>query len=299
MAGSTIAQMIGKIEGGDGKSTPKSGDTLKGNSTGTTGKTKKSNPTAKQKESDFFVASVQSFEALTKTKALTLARELLEAKGSNDFRLGGVLSVIQANDYWSGTADKNGEKYDTFRRFMEEEFGLVYRKGMYLISTYNHLVDSGVPWATVENVGWTKLKEIAPIINLENVDEWVQRCADMTTNQLIEYIKSLKAAKKTTPKETSDITTMTFKLHSDQRETVTEALDKAKEFNGTDVNAVALEYICMQYLEGGAGKIKQKPMTPEQFMESLDSEDESMFEKLMNLIDAKYGADYNISIAPK
>jgi hypothetical protein len=131
---------------------------------------------------------------------------------------------------------------------------------MYLVGIYNGLVESGVPWNKVGHLGWTKLKELAEHLTVENVDEWVSIAEGMTALQLIEYIskqsEGTDAANSTeTAKDSAkETTTMTFKLHKDQKETVEAALEKAMKQTGTEVKSAALEYIALDFL-GGTQKV--------------------------------------------
>lgn len=232
----------------------------------TTKKTTTKKTTAKA-DFDLIVKTSQEMEKLTKVKALELARKLVDEVDFNYFRLGGVMSAIQANDFWKGAQDSNGEVYDTFKSFMGGEYGMNYRKGMYLIGIYNSLVEAEVEWDKVKDVGWTKLKELHAVLTKENVDEWVEKAMGMTTIQLIDYIKNLGSADPKSNKNKDDkslkLTTITFKVHEDQKETIQSALDKAMTENKTDATSVALDYICMNFLEAKAGKkkiVKQKTL---------------------------------------
>lgn len=216
-------------------------------------------PATKAKEpevlgKDLITDASQHIEMLTKETALAEIKTLIDDTEFNQFKIGGVLSIIQANGWWEG------QGHESFKDFMETEYGMAYRKGMYLIGIYNGLVESGVPWEKVKEVGWTKLKELAGLLTLENVDMWVGKAKELSTTQLIEYIKQYNTSGGGEPGATagqaaaSSVSTMTFKLHADQRDTVNQALEKAMKDNNTDVQTVALEFICMQYLEGALGK---------------------------------------------
>ena len=183
------------------------------------------------------------------------------------------MSVMQANSFWSGAVSETGVPYESFRDLIESRYGMPYRKGMYLVSIYNNLVESGVLWNDVKDIGWTKLKEISGLINPENVAEWRERAMSMTTIQLIEYIKELEKAPAQESEagvETPSISTMTFKVHADQKETIETALAKAMSATGTEFKTVALESICMAYIEGSLGKKKvQKKVTLEEVIADM------------------------------
>jgi len=206
---------------------------------------------------DLIVETAHELENLKKDVAFKLVSELAENVDYTYFKLGGVLSVIQSNN-WYGD-----EGYETFRSFVETEYGIHYRKAMYLVAIYNGLVDSGVTWDSVKGLGWTKLKELAHLLTPQNVKKWVKVASDLTVLQLIEYIKeqnkgTLEKGKDAKDSDAAAVSSMTFKVHKDQKEVIEEALEKAKGEANTEVNTVALEAICLSYMSGGK-KAKAAP----------------------------------------
>jgi hypothetical protein len=240
--------------------------------------TKKAAPKAATKKpavksTDLISASSHEVENLTKAKALKLAPELIDAEGMNDFKLGGVLQRIQEEKWWEG------DDHESFKDYIEKGLGLPYRKCMYLVNIYDKLVAAGISWDQVKSIGWSKLRFIVDYLDESNVAEWVKRAKSMNSLEIQEYIKSLKAgdseknAKETG--ETTKISSMVFKLHADQKETVRTGLDKNKADTGTEHDAVALENIVLAYLDGSLGKTKAKPVTEaavKKFLGNLDTD---------------------------
>lgn len=217
--------------------------------------------TIQDAETDLIVQTAHEVENLKEDKAFKMVPALLDSTAQGDFKLGGVLSVIQAQGWYMDRG------YENFRGYVESECGLNYRKAMYLISIYNGLVESGVKWEQVKHLGWTKLKELSSILTSENVADWVAKAEEMTVLQLQEYIKAQSAGSSVggdepTTKDAKKTTTMTFKLHEDQKQTVKEALAKAKHETGTSVDTVALEHICLDFL-GGQSKLAKQPSLQE------------------------------------
>jgi len=159
------------------------------------------------------------------------------------FKLGGVFSVAQANSWFDG--------YANLKEFAESKYGIAYRNATYWVSIYNNLAESKVPWDKVKGIGWTKLKEIAKILTIENVDEWVQIATENNTLQLGEIVNAHKkkaAGLAIESDEAKTVTTKTFKMHDGQRQVIEAAIEKAKEATGTKVETVALETISQEYL---------------------------------------------------
>ena len=200
---------------------------------------------------DLIIDIVQTVENLKEKEARELVVQLCEGAEFTFFKLGGVLSVIQANGWYA--------PYGSFKDYVETERGINYRTARYWISIYNGIVESGVPWVKVKHLGWTKLKEIVPVLSLDNVDHWVAVAEKQTTLQLIETVRKAQQPGEMTEAdgEAKTVTTKTFKVHDDQRATIEAALAKCREIAQTQVDTVALEYICLDYLNGFQGKPAQ------------------------------------------
>jgi hypothetical protein len=206
-------------------------------------------------EPDILSDLVHEIENLKEKDARELIPALSEQTELTMFRLGGVLSLIQANNWF--------EPYASFRDFVEKEHGLAYRKAMYWVGIYNALSAAKVSWNKVKGIGWTKLKEIALVINEENQDQWIEIALNSNTLTLIETVK--KSLAKDKPQSVEDqssktVTTKTFKVHEDQKATIDAAIAKAKEQSSTTVDTVALEYICIDFLGGQTIDQKLKSM---------------------------------------
>ncbi len=208
---------------------------------------------------------IHEIETMKEKDAKALVRELSEHSEQTFFKLGGVLSLIQANGWY--------EPYASFREYVEKEHGLHYRKATYWVGIYNNLAESKVPWAKVKDIGWTKLKEIAAVITVDNVDEWVKIASEQNTITLIETVKNHLA--KDAPKGVEDqssktVTTKTFKVHEDQKAVIDAALEKAKSEGATTVDTVALEYICSDFLAAQTLTQKFQKMGIEAALEALE-----------------------------
>lgn len=216
---------------------------------------------------DLIVATASDLENLTREAAFEMVPMLIDSVDFSYFKLGGVLSVIQDNGWWEDDAD-------TFKSFIEDNFGLHYRKAMYLINIYDKLVEAGISWDKVSGLGWTKLKDLADILTQENVDEWAERAANLTSLNLQAAVKAFKAGELntdgTTNPDSSGVTTVTFKVHPDQKETISQAIEQAMEESGTEFKGVALEAICMNYLAGGSTKAA-KPLSLQGTMEKYSA----------------------------
>ncbi len=208
---------------------------------------------------DMISSTAADIEKMQQSDAEATAKSLLDTRDYGAFKLGGVFSLMMTNG-WFGP-------YDNFKDYVENVIGYGYRKAVYLAAIYNTLVESGIPWDKVKDLGWSKLVKILPILNNENVDKWVKDAQSVTVLQLEELVKQAKAnpGGQQIENQAKPVTTMTFKLHDDQKETVKAAIAKAKEITGTSVDTVALEHIAIDFLNGAP-----KPVS-EQDTQAVDS----------------------------
>jgi hypothetical protein len=202
---------------------------------------------------DQLAVMVHQIENLkTKEDAIEGIHTLLGVGGENNFKLGGYLAKVW-DEGWYKTEGMSGVQ--AWSSFVEEQFGIRKAKADYLRNVYNTLVESGITWAQVDDLGWSKIRACYTILTKDNVTDIVEAGRDMNCREFEEYARSLKqkSGSVATP---GKIVCRTFKLHSDQLETVDAAIKQMMEESGTAYPSVALEYICLEYLATGS---KTKP----------------------------------------
>lgn len=231
---------------------------------------------------DLIVDVAVEIENLTKTKALNMAEALFESVETNHFKLGGVLSVIKDNSWHDG--------YESFDSFVLEKYGFAARKAAYLIQIYKDLVSKQIPWAKVSGLGWTKLKDLSPILTLENVDEWVEKASKLTVLELQNVLKAAPESTSST-KATDEFVRFALKLKPDQKAMVDTAIAKAKGELGTEFDSVALENICAAYCSGASGAVQADTSSVKAFVDSAD------FMAVLEALAEKH-PEYDISVQP-
>ena len=102
-------------------------------------------------------------ENLTEESAHAEARRLVDDKHYNAFTLGGVLAVMQTKGWFGG--------HPTLKDYVTLELGMDYRKALYLTTIYERLVNQGIPWEAVKDIGWTKVMILCPVLTADNVAE--------------------------------------------------------------------------------------------------------------------------------
>lgn len=204
----------------------------------------KTKVTSRTTSKDKIADAVKVIENYSEDQAHKALLNKINNRDNEAFEIGGVLSLVQRNNWFKG--------YANLKEYCANEFGLDYRKAMYYIGIYNNLLDSGVSWDSVKHLGWTKLSRLSQVMTKDNAAEWIEKAKNMTVVALEQAIKGNKSS--SAPADSSGIksetTSLTFKLHKDQAETVREALAKAKGELQTEYDTVAIENICMGYLTG-------------------------------------------------
>ena len=208
----------------------------------------------KKKPADKLAYAAYVIENLPDEKAaLAKMDELLRREGFTDFEIGGVLSVLRMNKWYN--------KYANFAALCQHQFGFSVRKAEYLIRIYIFLLEGNVPTEELEQVGWTKVRILCGAIDPKNLKDWLPKAKTMSSAQIAQALKAT-ASQENLDQLAKTTTTLTFKPHADQLETIKAALDKAKEAGNTTYDTVALEYVCLDYLGTPVAKEAQLPAMP-------------------------------------
>jgi hypothetical protein len=235
-----------------------------------------------EKTGNLILDIAHEVETLTKTKALNEADRLAENIEVNYFKLGGILKLINDNSWFEG--------FEAFDDFVEEKYGFASRKARYLISIYENLVTKMIPWEKVSHLGWTKLKDLAPVLTPENVDDWVAKAEKLTVKELQAVLKAEAGeGGEKTQKTTEDVIKISFKLKADQADIVTQALAKAKGELHTEFDSVAIENICSGYV-GGTSAVA-KPYSLDEVIQATG------FEPMLKRV-AELFPQFDITVAP-
>lgn len=239
---------------------------------------------------NFIGLTAEKVEKMTKAKALAEAIKLNENIDNNAFTLGGVLKRIHENSWFE-------DNYPSFADYVENEFGFKHRKAQYLMMIYTELTHQQIPWEKIAHLGWTKIKELAPILSVDNVDEWADKAKELTVAELKILLKGESTSEAKNTSTQSDVKNMSFKLKNDQIDTVQTALAKAKAEVNTEFDNVALENICASYL-GNTTPATIVQGTPEVTAENLNTVLAGFdIDTVLQAIDAAFpDVDLNVSL---
>jgi len=180
----------------------------------------------------------------------TMLVDLAEQSEQNEFYRGGVFARLQSNPkLWN-------ESYASFKDYVETSPSIScgYRKAMYMIEMYTDMLKLDVSWAEFGGIGWTKvlkLLKVLKVVGKEHLVEWVEKAKHMSAVALQAHVDEALKPKDEKGAPVADVSTMSFKVHKDQKEIISSALDKAKKAVNTEVQTVALEAICQDYMGSG------------------------------------------------
>ena len=225
---------------------------------------------------DDIIDLVQDIEILTKDDAIARLLELEERHEKTFFEIGGVLSAIQKRKWF--------DPFASLDEWVEKNTALSRSKARALIQIYDAVVTSGVKWAKVQHLEWTKLNAIAGVLNGANADHWIEEASIHSRakiKQLVQEYSGGPAGRK--PEGSTATRVKTFKFRDDQIKTVQAAIDSAKKIADAEDDSAALAVICEDY---AYGRITLAPdwlvETLAGYLSSLDANERAKFRAEVN-----------------
>jgi hypothetical protein len=184
---------------------------------------------------------MNQIEKLDEPAALAALQNCEDLNEEGHFTMGGLLSLHLRKKWFSS--------WKSFDKWVESNTTLGRATARALVQTYDAIVNSGVKWAQVQHIGWTKLRCIAPVLTKDNAEHWIKIAAGGTRNQAVEAVKkhlaSSSAAGLSAPKGTPYV--WNFTVPEDRNWIVAKAFDTAKEEAGTTHDLAAFQHICRAY----------------------------------------------------
>jgi hypothetical protein len=193
---------------------------------------------------DVLVDLVQGIESLTKDDARARLLELEEDQEKTFFEIGGVLSAIQKHKWFEPSSSLDG--------WVKKNTAIKRSRARAWIQIYDAIVKSGVTWAKVKHLGWTKLNAIAGVLNGESADHWIEVASNHGRAEIKKLVQEHLAgsvAQKRGESTPTPVKTFKFHLHDEwQVEAIDAAIDAAKTVKGFSDDSSALAYICGLYM---------------------------------------------------
>jgi hypothetical protein len=152
------------------------------------------------------------------------------------------LCETRAGQYW------RIDNLKSFDEFLERKFPQSRRKAYYLMAVHERL--TRVPKKQLEQVGWTKARELVRIARRDgqNFDcaPWVHKATELPREEFKREVERYVTGRDTEP---SDL--LYFKIYRSQTQVIENALEKASLMLGGDkARGYCLEMICADFLAG-------------------------------------------------
>ena len=192
-------------------------------------------------ETDLISDLVHELESLGKSDAIDRLIELEDAHEQTYFEIGGLLSVMQKEKWF--------DPYASLDEWAENKTAIKRSKARALIQIYNAIVESGVVWSQVQDIGWTKLRAIARVLEKESAHHWIGVALNHSKKEIIELVNQHLTASGGAAESSSAATSVrSFKLREVQAKKVNAAIEKMKKLSHTTDNSAALAAICLDYV---------------------------------------------------
>ena len=194
-------------------------------------------------------------------------QELSDRMTRDHIEMGCLLWEVDRNEYlreWG---------YDSFIEYVEGELDFKRRKAEYLRRLYDRfVVELGIDKQRLLDIKWTKASLIEPVVDENNVDQWLSRAVNTPYAQLAREVKAVRVgAGKDSPgmQPTSDGLNMAggfeggvevrkYALYPKQLGNVNRAFELASGTAKSDKPGHLLDMICLEYL-AGRGEVSDNP----------------------------------------
>lgn len=166
--------------------------------------------------------------------------------------LGRLLFRVHAGHYWSDWG------FEDFGAYVAEELGFEERKAKYLLAIWKRFrVDLGVPASKLKRIGWSKAKELLPVVDEKNYEEWLDKARTMKVRDLQKAVQKKRGKK--TGSEGETFHSLNLKFSDDQWSNVETAMEQAASEADSDKKGHLIDLICTEYLSGKIPAGKKLP----------------------------------------
>jgi len=135
--------------------------------------------------------------------------------------------------------------YATIEDFIEDKLKISYRTGKYLETIYEVFIERlQAPVNQLCQVGWTKARELLPIINQNNMTRWLTFALDHKTTEVVQAVKQATGGENA---EDRTYTSLSVGVFEDEKEEIKEAMRLAGLETGNPRPGYNLARICIDY----------------------------------------------------
>ena len=188
---------------------------------------------------------------LSNRPATDAATELSTESEALFYTLGGVLGHVSREKLQEPIQDAEGHPLyygvGSFRRYVEEELSVSYRKARWLISIYETFAPLGVTEEQAAEIGWTKLRAMLPVVNEDNLEDLMEFAKDHNRAELEEKIQTEYVDAGTEDTKVKKVTA-TFAFIEADYDVVESAIEAAQsELDGDPTKSEGIMLICSEW----------------------------------------------------
>jgi len=196
---------------------------------------------------------------------LDKARDIRDKMESSYFDLSEVLYKIAKEELYSLRG------FDNFHEYVEdEENGLNIKKrtAQYLVQIYEFILKLQESKLLKEvdelkTLGWTKVKEIASVANVDNIEYWIETAKKNSVRDLIEirkdFMRDIEGDDEGEKKKEKDAkTNWSVKLHNETLAALSTALDLAEKKSGKKDKESLIEILSSSFLASESDDINER-----------------------------------------
>ena len=192
-------------------------------------------------------------------------RKAFTAQDYIDLAAGETLYEVRENKYWehyeSDFTTEDGSvvtrPFASFDEYAQVELDLKPRKAKYLTSIYEKfVVELQLPGEKLRGMNWSKAKEVIPVINKENADEWLDILQNKSLREIQGMVQAIKKPGGAAPGEGAgnpEKETFRFQLQTEHAAICNKALEIAKGMGEIESSSDAFHLICTDFVGTSVG----------------------------------------------
>lgn len=193
-------------------------------------------------------------KAPTKKEIVSLrerAKELVREIDRCQIELAEILYKVKYHQLWKQWG------YKSFNDYVNRELSLRTGKSFYLIQIYQKLIiDAKVKKEEIKEIGWSKVKEIAPIITENNKQELLLKVKQDCVEELSEEVREIKNT--IVEENTEPLHIIRFGLYETQYQLWKTAIEKAMKLTNSENMNQIVECILHEFLSGTLEKPEEE-----------------------------------------
>lgn len=152
---------------------------------------------------------------------------------------------IRKEGYWQSITKADGRGYASFDEYILGEFNYGKSTSAALIGVYEtYVIGFGYRPEDIAGFPWFHLRALVPVVNKDNVAEYLEKVRNMTQKEVTKFVKDLRGTPEVKEREKK----FTVALKPLQTEICDHAMELAQQATGSEIPGLNLEYICSDFV---------------------------------------------------